>query len=117
MIVRFVNRIIGGTIGGGFVGCSVGFGSLKNNVNEIKFKRFKEYRELPYHGAKVGAVIGGSLYGLYPIVVPYLAYKIGKQYELSRGEIQVISRDLGTSHVYELMKLNAKIIIDQIKKT
>lgn len=116
MIVNTAQRILSGTIGGGVIGFALGLGSLRNPANKIKFQRFKEYKELPFHGAKVGAVVGGTLCGLYPIVVPYMAYHIGKNYDLSREEIQIISQDMGTSHIYDVIKLNAKIVLDQINK-
>lgn len=116
MIVNTIHRIIGGSIGGGIVGLAVGMGSLKNPSNRIKYGRFKEYKELPFHGAKVGAVVGGTLCGLYPIVIPYMAYHIGKNYELSKEEVQIISQDMGTSHIYNVVMLNAKILLDQINK-
>lgn len=99
----FIYRIVSGTIGGGVVGGYLGYGSINNNINNIKFNRYPEFRDLPLYGAKLGAVIGGTLYGFYPIVIPYMAYKTGTNYELTREEIQKISQNLDINTLYDII--------------
>ena len=105
MIKSFITRIIRGTINGACIGYFLNKGFLINNTNITKYKMYKEYNELPYHGAKIGAVIGGLSYGFYPIIIPYISYKIGTRYELSSDEIREITQDWRfNDYINELIK-------------
>ena len=103
MLSKLITRTIKGLLVGGCVGYSLGYGSLYNDSNNNKFNNYKEYQKLPLYGAKIGAIVGGTLYGFYPIVISYLAYKTGTKYELNITEIQKISQDLNVNTIYELL--------------